>query len=107
MTQLRRHRQQELTIEDDDRIWPLDHLRIDLKAVGGAEVGMNFDGPNWLTRMAPMRPGAAASLVPGAPCFLRQFRVRGGGSRQAQADEWEQRARSEPEKPRTGQSGLR
>ena len=26
--------QQELTIEDDDRIWPLDHLRIDLKAVG-------------------------------------------------------------------------
>ena len=54
-----------------------------------------------------MRPGAAASLVAGRATVLRQFRVRGGGSRQAPADEWEQRARSEPEKPRTGQSGLR
>jgi hypothetical protein len=46
-------------------------------------------------------------LGPGRAAVLRQFRVRGGASRQAQADEWEERARSEPEKPRTGQSGLR
>ena len=54
-----------------------------------------------------MRPGADASLVAGALTLLRQFMVRRRGGRQAPADEGEQRARSEPEKPRTRQSGLR
>jgi len=30
---------------------------------------MNFDGPNWLTRMAPMRSDADSSSVSGAPSF--------------------------------------
>src|SRR6202023_3643723 len=94
-----------MTVEDDDRIWPLDHLRIDLKAVGGAEVGMNFDGSELADEDGPH---AARCLVgPARATALRRFRVRGGGSRQAPADEWEQRARSEPEKARTGQRGLR
>jgi hypothetical protein len=33
-------------------------------------------------------------LGPGRAAVLRQFRVRGGASRQAQADEWEERARA-------------
>src|SRR5260370_5656902 len=98
-------RQQELTIEEDDGRWPIDHLRIDVKAVGRAEVGMNFDGSEPAYEDGPHAARRRCVLGPGRATVLRQFRVRGGGSRQTQA-EWEQRARSEPEKPRTGQSGL-
>src|SRR6266404_8006610 len=66
---------------------------------------MNFDGSELAYEDGPH--AALCILGPGRASVLRQFRVRGGGSRQAQADEWKQRARSEPEKPRTGQSGLR
>src|SRR5258708_16795683 len=94
-------------MEDDDRRWPLDHLRIDVKAVGRAEVGMNFDGSEPAYEDGPHAARRRRILGPGRAIVLRHFRVRGGGSRQTQADEWEQRARSEPEKPRTGQRGLR
>src|SRR6202048_3528452 len=100
-------RQQELTIEDHDRIWPLDHLRVDLKAVGRAEVGMDFYGSELAYEDGPHAARRRCILGPGRATVLRQFRVRGGGSRQAQAHEWEQRPRSEPEKLRTGQGGLR
>src|SRR5258708_23710848 len=99
--------QQELTIEDDDRRWPLDHLRIDVEAVGRAEVGMKFEGAERAYEDGPQAARRRRILGPGRAIVLRHFRVRGGGSRQTQADEWKQRARSEPEKPRTGQSGLR
>ena len=68
---------------------------------------MNFDGPELAYEDAPHAARRRCILGPGRAAVLRQFRVRGGASRQAQADEWEERARSEPEKPRTGQSGLR
>src|ERR1700719_4205048 len=92
-------RQQELTIEDHDRIWPLDHLRVDLKAVGRAEGGMNFDGSELAYEDGPQAAWRRCILGPGRATVLRQFRVRGACSRQSQADEWEQRARSELEKP--------
>src|SRR5258708_10185119 len=100
-------RQKELAMEDDDRRWPLDHLRIDVKAGGRAEVGMNFDGFEPAYEDGPHAARRRCMLRPGCATVLRQFKVRGGGSGQMQADEWEQRARSEPEKPRTGHSGLR
>src|ERR1700687_1157565 len=106
MTQLRRHTAAELTIEYDDGRWPLDHLRIDVKAVGRAEVGMNFDGSEPAYQDGPHAARRRCILGPGRANVLRPFRVRGGARRQAQADEWEQRPRSEPEKPRTGQSGV-
>ena len=68
---------------------------------------MNFDGSELADEDGPHAARRRGILGPGRATVLRQFRVRGGGSRQAPADEWEQRARSEPEKPRTGQSGLR
>jgi hypothetical protein len=82
-------------------------LGVDLKAVGWAEVGMKFDGSELAYEDGPPAARRRCILGPGRATVLRQFRVRGRGSRQAQADEWEQRTRSEPEKPRTGQSGLR
>ena len=68
---------------------------------------MNFDGSEPAYEDGPHAARRRCMLRPGRATVLRQFRVRGGGSREAQADEWEQRARSEPEKPRTGQSGVR
>src|SRR5258708_8401117 len=76
--------QQELTIEDDDRRWPLDHLRIDVKAVGRAEVGMNFDGSEPAYEEGPHAARRPRILGPGRPIVLRPFRVRGGASRQTQ-----------------------
>jgi hypothetical protein len=67
---------------------------------------MNFDGPELAYEDGPHAARGRCILGPRRAAVLK-FRVRGGGSRQAQADEREQRARSEPEKPRTGQSGLR
>src|SRR5260370_34987545 len=99
-------RQQELTIEDDDRRWPLDHLRIDVKAVGRAEVGMNFDGSEPAYEDGPHAARRRCVLGPGRATVLRQFRVRGGGSRRTQANKWEKRARSETEKPTTGHGGV-
>src|ERR1700682_229095 len=71
--------QQELTIEDDDRIWPLDHLRIDPKAVGGAEVGVNFDGSELVDEDGPHAARRRRILGGGPVTLLRQFMVRRGG----------------------------
>jgi hypothetical protein len=60
---------------------------------------MNFDGSELAYEDGPH--AALCILGPGRASVLRQC------SRQAPADEWEQRARTEPEKSRTGQSGLR
>src|SRR5260370_42241189 len=68
---------------------------------------MNFDGSEPAYEDGPHAARRRRILGPGRAIVLRHFRVRGGGSRQTQAAEWKQRARSEPEKPRTGQSGLR
>jgi hypothetical protein len=100
-------RQQELTIEDDDCRWPLDHLRIDVKAIKGTEVGMNFDGAELAYEDGPHAARRRSILGPGRATVLRQLRIFGCGSRRGQAHEWQQRARSELEKLRTGQSGLR
>ena len=80
-------RQQELTIEDDDRISPLDHLRIDLKAVGGAEIGVNFDGSELADEDGPHAARRCCILGRWRAIVLRQFRGRGGGSRQTPADQ--------------------
>src|SRR4029077_18056762 len=85
--------QQELTIEDDDRIWPLNHLRIDLKAVGGAEVGVNFDGSELADEDGPQAAWRRRILGPRCAAVLRQLRVRRGSTRQAPADGRKQRAR--------------
>src|SRR5882672_4733154 len=100
-------RQQELAIEDDDCRWPLDHLRIDVKAVKGTEVGMNLDGAELAYEDCSHAVRRRGILGPGRATVLRQHRVFGGGSRRGQTDEWDERARSELEKLRTGQSGLR
>jgi hypothetical protein len=86
--------------------WPLDHLRIDVKAIKGTEVGMNFDGAELAHEDGPHAVRRRGILGPGRVTVLRQLRVF-GGSRRGQANEWDQRARSELEKLRTGQSGLR
>src|ERR1700732_2678754 len=68
---------------------------------------MNFDGAELRSGDGPHAARRGCIPHPGRATVLGQFRVRGGGSRQTQAGVWEQRARSELEKPRTGQSGLR
>src|SRR5882672_12149035 len=69
-------RQQELTIEDDDCRWPFDHLRIDLKAVKGTEVGMNFDGSELAYEDGPHAARRRCILGPGRATVLRQFRLQ-------------------------------
>ena len=68
---------------------------------------MNFDGSELAYEDGPHPDRRRRILGPGRATVLCQFGIRGGGSRQAQADEWKQRARSESEKPGTGQRGLR
>ena len=67
---------------------------------------MNFDGAELAYEDGPHAARRGCILGPGRATVLRQLRVFGGGSRPAQADEWEQRARSELEKLRTGQRRL-
>jgi hypothetical protein len=55
---------------------------------------VNFDASELVYEDGPH--AARRSCILGFGC---------GVSQQAQADEWEQRARSEPKKPRAGQSG--
>ena len=87
--------------------WPLDHLRIDLKAVGGAEVGVNFDGSELVDEDGPHAAWRRRILCGGRVTLLCLFMVRRRSCRRAPSDEREQCAGSEPEKARTGQSGLR
>ena len=68
---------------------------------------MNFDGSELADEDGPHAARRRCIFGPGRATVLRQLRVRRRGSRQAPADDREQRARSEPEKPRTRQSGLR
>jgi hypothetical protein len=68
---------------------------------------MNFDGSELAYQDGPHAALRRCILGPARATVLGQIRIRGGDGRQAQTDEWEQRARREPEKPRTGQSDLR
>ena len=75
--------------------------------VGRAEVGVNFDRSELAYEDSPPAARLRGLLGAGPATVLRQFRVCGGSSRQAPADEWEQRARGEPQKMRTRHSRLR
>ena len=55
---------------------------------------MNFDRSELAYEDGPHAARRRCILGSGRATVLRQFRVRSGGSRQAQADEWQQRARS-------------
>ena len=59
---------------------------------------MNFDRSELAYEDSPHAARRRFLLGAGPATVLRQFRVCGGSSGQAPADEWEQRARSEPEK---------
>jgi hypothetical protein len=82
-------RQQKLTVEDDDGLWPFDHLRIDVKAVGRAEVGMNFDGSELAYEDGPEAALRRNILGVGRATVLGWLRVFVGGSKPGQAGEWE------------------
>ncbi len=68
---------------------------------------MNFDGSELVDEDGPHAARRRCILGGGPVTLLRGFMVRRRGGRWAPADEGEQRARSEPEKPRTGERGLR
>ena len=68
---------------------------------------MNFDGSE-LTDEDGSHPARRRRILGGGRAtVLRQLRVRRRGGRQGPAHQREQRAPGEPEKARTGQSGLR
>jgi hypothetical protein len=50
---------------------------------------MNFDGSELAYKDGPHAALRRCIPGPGRATVLRQFRVQGGGSRRAQADEWE------------------
>ena len=50
---------------------------------------MNFDGAELAYEDGPHAARRRGILGPGRATVLRQLRVFGGGSRRAQADEWE------------------
>ena len=60
---------------------------------------MNFDGSELAYQDSPHAARRRGIIGQGRPTVLRQLRVRRRGGRKAPADEGEQRARSEPEKP--------
>jgi hypothetical protein len=63
---------------------------------------MDFDGSELADADGPHAALCRRILGPGRATVLRQFRIWFGSSQQAQAKEWKQRGRSEPEKPTAG-----